>query len=115
MDEGNVTRIVQYKQPPLWWEFGVYLGMLFVFTLMLVDTVNIWAACVITGWAMYWNYHLFRIIREYVKYVNANEFSRLLTIIAEEELNKQKDGTFQDSESLTKEQDSVEESTEGDR
>jgi len=114
MNEEDQVSIVQYKVPPLWWEFGVYAGMLFTFVLLAVDTVNIWAGVVLTGWAMYWNYHLFRIIREYVRYVNANEISKLLTILAEAELNKQKDGTFQASECLTKEQDDEQESSEGD-
>ena len=108
MNNEDEVVMVQYKEPPLWWEFSAYAGMLFMFVLMAVYTVNIWAAVVLTGWAMYWNYHLFRIIREYVRYVNANQINNLLTAIVDAELNKQKDGTFQDSDCLTKEQDDVE-------
>ena len=106
-------RIVQYRMPPAWMEWGAYIGAVSLLAAGIL-TGNVYFYAAITGMLLYWNYKLFDVIREYVQYLNASEFSKLLTTIAEAELNKQKDGTFQDSECLTKEQECEQESTEGD-
>ena len=107
MDDDKVMKIVQYKMPPIWMEYSTYAGA--VLLLAAAHTTGvIWYTMGLAGMLMYWNYRLFVTIREYVRYVNTSEFSKLLTMIAEEELNKHKDGTFQDSECLTKEQGDVE-------
>ena len=103
MDEDNVYAVKQYQMPPLWMEWGAYVGMVSLLSAGIV-TGNVWFFAGLCGMGLYWNYKLFVVIREYVKYVNASEFSRLLTMIAEEINNKHKDGTFQDSSGLTKEQ-----------
>ena len=108
MDDDNVMRIVQYRMPSVWMEYSTYAGA--VLLLAAAHTTGmIWYTMGLAGMLMYWNYRLFDTIREYVKYVNASEFSKLLTMIAEEEINKPKDGTFQDTECLTKESSDVEE------
>lgn len=109
--DNDVHKIVQYQMPPVWMEWGGYgaaLGMFYAAVL----TQNVWVIMALAAMLMYWNYRLFAIIREYVTHVNASEMSKLLMIMAEAEINKQKDGTFQDNECLTKEHDS--EGTEGD-
>lgn len=114
-DDNNVIRIVQYKQPPLWMEYGVYAGALGLFTATIANPGISWWPMALTAMMMYWNYKLFSVIREYVKHVNASQFNTLLEIMSQAELNKPEDGTFQDSSGLTKEQESEQESTEGDR
>ena len=90
--------------PPLWMEWGSYIGGLLLFAAGIV-TGSLYFYAGVTAMFLYWNYKLFAIIREYVRHVNTTEFSRLLTIIAQNELNKHEDGTFQDSSCLTQEQD----------
>ena len=104
MENDNVYKIVQYKQPPLWMELGAYLGAVSLFAAG-VATGSVYYFMGITAMLLYWNYKLFSVIKDYVNHVNASEFSKLLTLMAEEELNKHKEGTFQDSSGLTKEQD----------
>lgn len=98
--------LVQFQKPPLWIEVLSYAGMVGLFAGAF--TGNVGALCLLAGWALFWNYKLFESIKAYVEYVNATEINNLLARIVEDELNKQKDGTFQDNESLTKEKDDVE-------
>ena len=114
MDDDNVVRIVQYKQPSLWTEAMGYAAAVVLFGLTVLQTANVIPPLALTAMLMYWNYKLFGVIREYVKQVNASEMSRLLTLMAEDAINKQKDGTFQDSDSLTKEQEGEGQRTERD-
>jgi len=102
MDVENI-QIVQYKQPPLWMEWGGHLGAVSLFAAGVV-TGNIYYYMGLTAMLLYWNYKLFSVIREYVRHVNASEFSKLLTMLADLEDNEHEDGTFQDSSGLTKEQ-----------
>lgn len=110
LDDENVVRVMQYQKPPAWMEWLAYSVMVGLFAGAYLG--NVWALAVLTGGALYWNYRLFDTIRAYVKYVNAMEFSKLLAVLAENELNKQKDGTIPERDGLTKEHDS--EGTEGD-
>lgn len=112
LDDENVVRVVQYQKPPAWMEWSAYAGAVGLFAATLLNPASpVWPA-LLTGFLLYWNYRLFDTIREYVKYVNAIEFSKLLTVLAEAEINKQKDGTIPERDGLTKEHDS--EGTEGD-
>ena len=103
MDDDNVTRILQYENPPLWMEWSMYIGTVLMFCAAVVTGHIAWTGT-LAGGLLYWNYRLYEIIRAYVRYVNASEISKLLVILAEHENNKQKDGTFQYSDGLTKEQ-----------
>lgn len=107
MDNDKVFKIVQYKMPAVWMEWGIYICAPLVLASAIV-TGNVYFTAALTGCLMYWNYLLFKSLRQYVRYVNASEFSKLLTMLSEDEFNKHKDGTFQDSSCLTKEQGDVE-------
>jgi len=93
----------QYRKAPLWAEALAYCGMLGLFAASVVTGgAPIWMG-VLTGWAMYWNYVLFRLINKYVSFVNASEFSRLLRTLEALQDNKTEDGTISVHEGLTKE------------
>ena len=93
----------QYKKAPLWAEMLTYTGMLGLFAASVVGGgPPIWMG-ILTGWAMYWNYVLFRLINQYVSFVNASEFSRLLRTLKALQDNDTEDGTISVQESLTKE------------
>lgn len=113
-EELGAYKCVQYRTPPIWMEMGAYLGALGLFSAGMV-LGNIYFFAALCGMVLYWNYTLFRTLHSYVKYVNANEFKNLMATIKAEVNNKQKDGTFQDSSGLTKEQDHNEDGESGDR
>lgn len=117
LDEDNVIRIVQYQEPPLWMEWGSYLGGVAVFAAFVATGEVFWVGF-LTAMLLYWNYRLFHTIKQYVRYVNTNNMKELRFQMLEAALNEHKDGTFQDSNGLTKEQgDEVDEAgpnTEGD-
>lgn len=99
----KTVKVVQYKQPSPLWEGAGYLGALALLAATLVNPgVAAWPA-VLTGCLLYWNYYMFRIMRDYVKYVNATEISKLLVDLANNEEEVHKDGTISDSEGLNKE------------
>ena len=109
-NDDNEMVFVQYSPPSRWYEIGGYclaLGLFYASAL----TGNIWVLMALAALFMFWNYKLFSILRDYIRHLNASEFSRLLTVLSENEINIQKDGTFQDSSSLTKEQESEEDSS----
>ena len=93
----------QYKKAPLWAEALAYCGFLGLFAASIVTGGSpIWMG-VLCGWAMYWNYVLFRLINRYVSFVNASEFSRLLSTLVALQDNETEDGTISVHEGLTKE------------
>lgn len=102
--------LVQYEKPPVWMEWGMYVCA--VGTLAgSVATGIPYFAMVLTAALMYWNYRLFRIINDYVRFRNASNFSRLLSELEALDLNEHKDGTIPVQECLTKEQESEEDSS----
>lgn len=97
----------QYQEPPVWMEYGMYLGAVLLFAATVVNPgVMLWPGA-ITGVLLYWNYRLFDLLKKYVQYVNANELNRLIDLLDREEDNEQKDGTFQDTSGLITREDDV--------
>ena len=98
--------LVQYEQPSKWIEWGVVF-----FAMLMVGCTTVYGgpyfAVALAAGLLFWNYRLFRVVNEYVKYRNASEFSRLLDTIAALERNNTEDGTIPVQESLTKEQEDV--------
>lgn len=102
--------LVQYEKPPAWLEWGIYIGSVCLLAASVATNLP-WFAMGLAAILMYWNYRLFRIITEFVRYRNASEFSKLLTKLAALEDNEHKDGTIPVQECLTKEQESEEDSS----
>lgn len=101
LDDKDTYRVMQYEKPPLWMQVLAYMGMVGLFAGAFLG--NVWALSLLAGWALYWNYKLFEIIKAYVNYVNATEINNLMAKLVAEELNKQKDGTIPERDGLTKE------------
>jgi hypothetical protein len=106
--EDKVLVLSQAQPPSAWLEWVSYLCIFALFIGVQLAPTSVFPLVALTGLFMYWNYRLFRMIEKYVRYYNASEFSKLLHKMAMYDLNKQKDGTFQDTECLTKEQDDEE-------
>lgn len=103
MKDVKTIKVVQYKQPSPIWEGAGYLGALALLAATLVNPgVAMWPAA-LAGALLYYNYTMFRIMRDYVKYVNATEISKLLVDLANKPAEVHKDGTISDSEGLNKE------------
>ena len=101
-DEFDGLVVTQYKNPPLWWELVVYLGM---FGLLCGAALGYQLALVALGaFALYWNYIFFGLFRSYVKAANTSNINYLLLQLGSAEKNKHKDGTISDSDGLTKEE-----------
>lgn len=100
MSKVKTMKVVQYKQPSPLWEAAGYAAALALLAATLVNPgVAVWPA-ILTGCLLYWNYYMFRIMCDYVKYVNATEISKLLVDLANKDAEVHKDGTISDSEGL---------------
>lgn len=102
MNDKDCIKLLQYQRPPAWMEWSGYFGALAMLAAGIVTEV-VWFYAGVTGMLLYWNYKLFDVIKQYVDYVNATEINKLFDMLAENERNKQKDGTFQDRDGLNKE------------
>lgn len=95
-------KVVQYDHAPVWMEWLGYIGAVSLLVAGILTGEVLWYAA-ITGWLMYWNYRMYRIINKFVDHANAIEISNLLVNLALEENNKHKEGTISDTDGLTKE------------
>jgi|SRR5210317_190956 len=111
MDDDNVYTMNQYQKPAWWMEWSAYAGAVLLLSAG-ITTGNVWFFAALCGMLLYWNYRLFDTMKQYVAYVNTNEFKMLLDRIRDAENKEHKDGTFQCSSCLNKEQDDVETSLE---
>ena len=96
--------LVQYAKPPAWLEWLVYVITVVIIGAYVIAP-SVYYLVLLASGLMYWNYRMFRIVTEFVRYRNASEFSKMLDVLASYAVNDTEDGTIPVQESLTKESD----------
>lgn len=94
--------IRMYTPPGRWMEYTMYVCTLIVFA-QAVYTGIVYYTAVLAACLLYWNYLWFRLMRKWIDLLNENEIKKLADFLDTLALNEHKDGTFQDTECLTKE------------